>query len=46
MQQCDLRRAINIQDSLKYLVAWCGNMLLRFPRDIPMSTRTSDTGPE
>lgn len=46
MQQCDLRRAINIQDSLKYLVAWCGNMPLHFLGDIPMSTRTSDTGPE
>jgi len=26
MQQCDLRHGINIQDSLKYLVAWRGNM--------------------
>ncbi len=46
MQQCDLRRAINIEDSLKYLVAWCGNMPLHIPGDIPMSTRTSDIGPE
>lgn len=46
VQQCDLRRAINIQDSLKYLVAWCGNMPLHFLGDIPMSTRTSDSGPE
>lgn len=44
MQQCDLMHAINIQDSLKYLVAWCGNMSLHFLGDIPMSTRTGDTG--
>lgn len=46
MQQCDLWRAINIQDSLKYLVAWCGNVPLHFLGDIPKSKRTSNTGTE